>query len=72
MSVINFVNRDVTRLSEAVISNGLKVFLTSFPELADEPNSAPFSRVRINAGSFAMREASTPPFSLAKCPSCVL
>ena len=69
ISVINFVNRDVTRLSEAVISNGLKVFLTNFPELADEPNSAPFSRVLINAGSLAIRVPSIDVFIFAKCPS---
>ena len=66
------VNCDVKQLSAAVNSIGRNASLNIFPERAEEPNFAPFSRLRIKALSFAMREASTPPFSRAKWQSCVL
>ena len=40
-------------------------FLRILPDFPARPNSAPFSRVRRNAGSFWIRSAETPPFSLA-------
>ncbi|MBK8052295.1 MAG: hypothetical protein IPK35_03160 [Saprospiraceae bacterium] len=65
-SVINLVNLDTTRLSLAVIIRFLNAVLNSFPALADIPNSAPFSLVRWNVGSFAILSAETPPLVLTK------
>jgi hypothetical protein len=66
----NKIGNEVLKINgkeiEERIINVRKASRTSFPDFAALPNSAPFSRVRSNAGSFLIRSASTPPFSRAK------
>ena len=69
---IDCVKREVTRPSEEFCSNNRSAFRRTFPAAPALPNSAPFSRVRTNAGSFAILDTSIPPFSRAKYPSYVL